>query len=139
MLISEFSKATGLSRETVRFYVRLGLLRPTTSTKGGRNPYQIFSDDDLQAAEVIRVGQSLGLALKEIAALDAERRELGIAPDRLSEILTGQLAGLEAKAAELDAMIRFVRAKIDWLAAGKQGPHPDLGKCGCPAPVKVKR
>ncbi|MCP2084894.1 UNVERIFIED_ORG: DNA-binding transcriptional MerR regulator [Paraburkholderia sediminicola] len=133
MLISDFARANGLSRETVRFYVRLGLLRPTTSSKGGRRPYQLFTDEDRQAAEVIRVGQSLGLSLKEIAALDTERRENGIPPDRLTDILKAQLAGLEAKAGELDTMIRFVRAKIEWLAAGGHGPHPNLGRCGCDA------
>ena len=55
MQISEFSRRTGLSRDTVRFYVRLGLLKPKTSAKGGSNPYQLFSDDDLQLAEVIRI------------------------------------------------------------------------------------
>jgi len=131
MLISAFAAATGLSRDTVRFYVRLGLLRPKTNGKGGRHPYQFFTGEDIQAAEVIRVGQSLGLSLKEIAALDTERRESGITSERLIEILSGQLARLEAKAADLAAMTSFVRAKIDWLVAGGRGSQPDFGKCGC--------
>jgi MerR family transcriptional regulator, copper efflux regulator len=131
MLISDFAGARGLSRDTVRFYVRLGLLRPRTSDKGGRHPYHFFTTEDVQTAEVIRVGQSLGLSLKEIAALDTERRESGITGERLIEILSGQLAGLEAKARELEKMTRFVRAKIDWLAAGGKGAHPNFGQCGC--------
>jgi DNA-binding transcriptional MerR regulator len=119
MLISDFAGATGLSRDTVRFYVRLGLLRPRTSDKGGRHPYHFFTTEDVQTAEVIRVGQSLGLSLKEIAALDTERRESGITGERLIEILSGQLASLEAKARELEKMTRFVRAKIGWLLAGR--------------------
>lgn len=138
MMISEFARTTGLSRETVRFYVRLGLLRPTTSGKGGIRPYQLFTSEDLQAAEVIRVGQSLGMSLKEIAALDTERREHGIPPDRLAEILKGQLVGLEAKAAELDRMIRFVRAKIDWLSAGRLSPHPAIAECGYDVPPEIR-
>lgn len=73
------------------------------------------------------MGQSLGLSLKAIAALDTERRETGFSPDRRTEILKGQLAGLEAKAAELDAMIRFVRAKIDWLGGRPAGLSPEFG------------
>ncbi len=43
MLISEFARATGLSRDTVRFYVRLGLLQTqATEKRGGRRPYQVF-------------------------------------------------------------------------------------------------
>jgi MerR family copper efflux transcriptional regulator len=131
MLISDFARVTGLNRETVRFYVRLGLLKPETSGKGGRHPYQFFTSEDVQAAEVIRVGQSLGLSLKEIAALDTERRETGITGERRIEIMGEQLARLEAKATELEAMISFVRAKIDWLTAGGRGSLPDFGKCGC--------
>ncbi|MFC3653393.1 MerR family transcriptional regulator [Dyella humi] len=131
MLISDFVFATGLPRETVRFYVRLGLLRPTTNGKGGRRPYQFFTEEDIQTAEVIQVGQSLGLSLKEIAALDTERREGGITPKRRIEILRDQLARLDAKAAELEAMTRFIRAKIDWLMANRHAPRPQFGKCGC--------
>jgi MerR family transcriptional regulator, copper efflux regulator len=132
MLISDFARVTGLTRDTVRFYARLGLLRPKTNGKGGRHPYQLFTDEDVQAAEAIRVGQSLGMSLKEIAALDGERRDGSITGERLMEILAGQLARLEAKAAELETMTSFVRAKIAWLAAGGQGSHPDFGSCARP-------
>jgi MerR family copper efflux transcriptional regulator len=87
----------------------------------------IFTGEDVQTAEVIRVGQSLGISLKEIAALDTERRENGIADDSLIEILSVQLGRLEAKALELETMTRFVRAKIDWLSAGERGRSRILG------------
>jgi hypothetical protein len=38
MLISEFVRRTGLARETVRYYVRFGLLQPQATQKGGRHP-----------------------------------------------------------------------------------------------------
>jgi len=131
MLISEFVVATGLSRDTVRYYVRLGLLQPVANGKGGRNPYQFFTIEDLRASEVIRVGQSLGLSLKDIAALDTERRAQGIEGVRLIEVLNQQLAQLDLKAAELDAMRRYLRAKIDWVRAGEPGSHPAFQPCGC--------
>jgi DNA-binding transcriptional MerR regulator len=59
----------------VRFYARLGLLRPQTNRKGGRHPYSGFTDKDVRAAEVIRISRSLGMSLKEIAAFNKERRE----------------------------------------------------------------
>jgi MerR family copper efflux transcriptional regulator len=75
MLISEFARITGLPRDTVRFYARLGLLQPKTNGMGGRHPYSFFTDKDIQAAEVIRIAQSLGMSLKEIAAFTEERRK----------------------------------------------------------------
>jgi DNA-binding transcriptional MerR regulator len=126
MLISEFAKATGLSKDTVRFYVRRGLIAPETGGKGGRNPYQIFGDTDVRDARVIRMAQSLGMSLKEIAALSREYRTGGISRSRGIEIMKGQLARLEEKAAEIDAMTSYLRAKIAWHKRGDKGPEPDF-------------
>ena len=131
MLISEFAAAAGLSRDTVRYYMRLGLLQPKTNGKGGSNPYHFFTGEDMQAVEVIRVGQALGWSLKDIAALESERRENGIDGARAVEILQEQLAQLEAKAAELARMTSTLRKKIDWLASGEHGAQPGFGVCGC--------
>jgi MerR family transcriptional regulator, copper efflux regulator len=127
MLISEFARVTGLTRDTVRFYARLGLLQPKTSGKGGRHPYSFFTDKDIQAAEVIRISQSLGMSLKEIAAFNEERRDGHLTCERRVEIMSAQLVRLEAKATELETMISYVRAKIDWLTRGQQGREPDFG------------
>ncbi len=126
MLISEFARVTRLTRDTVRFYARLGLLQPQTSRKGGRHPYSVFTDKDIQAAEVIRIAQSLGMSLKEIAAFNEERRKGHLSSERRVEIMSMQLVSLEAKATELEVMISYVRAKIDWLQGDQQGPEPDF-------------
>jgi len=124
MLISEFARVTGLTRDTVRFYARLGLLKPQTSGKGGRHPYSIFTEKDVQIAEVIRISQSLGMSLKEIAAFAEERRKGRLTSERRAEIMSAQLVSLEAKATELEVMISYVHAKIDYLKGGQRGPEP---------------
>jgi len=126
MLISEFARVTGLTRDTVRFYARLGLLQPKTNGKGGRHPYRDFTDEDIQAAEIIRIAQSLGMSLKEIAAFTKERLKGRLTNERRVEIMSAQLVSLEAKATELQLMISYVRAKIDWLSLGEQGQQPEL-------------
>lgn len=127
MLISEFARATGLTPDTIRFYVKRGLLAPETGSKGGRNPYQIFTADHVREARLIRMGQSLGLSLKEIAALGEEYRAGEITRERSIELMADQLARLEAKAAELDAMRGYLKAKLAWLRSGAAGPEPDFG------------
>jgi MerR family transcriptional regulator, copper efflux regulator len=132
MLISEFARETGLTTDTVRFYIRKGLLTPTTNGKGGRNPYQVFTAEHVRAAKFIRTAQSLGLSLKELAVIGEERCKGRITPARQINILGAQLAKLEGKAQEMDAMRRYLRAKIDWIAAGSQGAPPDFEKCAQP-------
>jgi len=71
--------------------------------------------------------QSLGLSLKEIAAIGEEDRAGGLSTERSIEIMSTQLARLEQKAAELALMAAYLRAKIGWLKGGKQEPEPELG------------
>jgi MerR family copper efflux transcriptional regulator len=126
MLISEFALKTVLSRETVRFYVRLGLLHPLTTQKGGRNPYHQFREEDLATAELIRIGQALGLSLKEIGALMEKRRKGKLPLKGRIEMMRAQLAQLDSKAIELERLRAYVRAKIDWQEHGEEGPEPAL-------------
>ncbi|HEY0333310.1 MAG TPA: MerR family transcriptional regulator [Stenotrophomonas sp.] len=131
MLISEFSEASALSRDTIRFYVGLGLLKPERGTQGGRNAYQQFTADDLQTAKVIRAGQSLGLSLSDIGLLEKERREHGLGEARRVDILRQQLVMLEQKKALLESATTYVAAKIEWLLAGGQGERPTFGTFEC--------
>ena len=125
MLISEFARATGLSTDTVRFYVRLGLLRPSMSALGGRNAYQLFTEGDVRAVGVIRLSQAAGLSLKEIVALSEERRAGRMTRRRRIEVVGAQIERLDARMAELRAMAKYLRLKCDWLASGEHGPEPE--------------
>ena len=126
MLISEFSRRAGLTSDTVRFYVRLGLLRPKQGTKGGQRPYQVFDAEHLQEALIIRTAQSLGMSLKEIAAISAARRAGQMTRDRSVAVLETQLERLQTKAAELEAMQGYLAAKSAWLRGGEKGAGPDF-------------
>ena len=118
MLISEFSRTAGLTPDTVRFYIRRGLLKPETSAKGGARPYQIFTAEHVEAARMIKLAQSLGFSLKEIGALAAEHQAGNMTPKRSREIMRRQLDKLEAKAAQLDGVISYLCAKVKWLDRG---------------------
>lgn len=124
MLISEFARRTGLGLDTVRYYVRRDLLRPEVGGKGGRNPYQIFSEADVRAAGFIRLGQALGLSLKEIASLLEEERVGRIDDARSLAILDGLRSRLLAKSDEIAGLVRYLDAKIAWIEAGSEGEPP---------------
>lgn len=127
MLISEFAARAGLSVDTVRFYIRKGLLAPVTGLKGGSNPYQLFTAEHLEAARVIRMAQGLGFTLREIGAL-AEEYNAGMTPARSLELMQFQLGKLEEKAAQLGAMIDYTRAKITWMQGDQHDAPPVFGE-----------
>lgn len=124
MLISEFARTSGLSVDTVRFYVRKGLLRPETTAKGGARPYQIFKAEHVEAAHIIRTAQSLGFSIKEIVALNEEYRAAGVSTKRSVAIMQSQIGRLQEKADQLAQLISYMRAKITWLEKGSRGPEP---------------
>jgi MerR family copper efflux transcriptional regulator len=126
MLISEFARATDLSRDTVRFYVKRGLLQPEAGRRGGANPYHEFSEADVATARLVRIAQSLGFTLAEIAALIEELRRTGHNRAHHIAILDERLNELTDKAARLDRVTAHLRAKIAWLKGGEQGPEPPL-------------
>ncbi|MBD9494649.1 MULTISPECIES: MerR family transcriptional regulator [unclassified Ensifer] len=131
MLISEFAKATELPVDTIRFYISKGLLKPERSAKGGSNPYQLFSQEDVTAARMIRLQQTLGYSLREIQALNDAYRAGESSPARTVEILQAQIARLEERKAALDAALSFLRGKVDWIKAGKPDTVPQLEDYRC--------
>lgn len=125
MLIAEFAHATGLPRETVRFYVRRGLLHPEQGRKGGSRPYQIFGAKDVELARIIRVHQALGSSLTEIGAMIADYTAEPENPARTETLLTDHIARLERQRNEIDGMLAFLKAKLEWMAR-QNGPPPQF-------------
>ena len=127
MQISEFSREAGISPDTVRFYVRRGLLKPETGMRGGSNPYQIFNRQHVEAAYLIRLAQSLGFTLREIATIATKLGAQGLTRKHKVEMLREQLEQLDSKAAKIERMTTYLRAKVKWMEGGERGPEPTLG------------
>ena len=64
MLVGELSQKTGLSKDTIRFYEKVGLLDATINR--GENNYRHYSDEALDRLTFIRRGKALGFTLSEI-------------------------------------------------------------------------
>lgn len=63
MLINEFSKKTGLTREGIRFYEKIGLLNVKRRKE---NSYREYSDKDILRINFINDLKELGFTLLEI-------------------------------------------------------------------------
>jgi MerR family transcriptional regulator, copper efflux regulator len=125
MMISTFARESGLSVDTVRFYVRRGLLHPEFGKKGSSRPYQTFSLLDVEKARIIRAGQALGLSLEEIGSFLKKRTFDGTEDDNLVlAFLADQRDQLTTRVAELQKLISFVDAKMAWLRDPDGGDPP---------------
>lgn len=65
MLIGKLATTVGVTKESIRHYTDIGLLKPTSKQAGTRY-YNDFSEDDLERLKWISLGKSLGFTLSEI-------------------------------------------------------------------------
>lgn len=62
MRIGEFAKRSGFAVDTVRFYEKVGLLKPAKKSNG----YRSYCDANVEEAEFINLAKSLGFNLRQI-------------------------------------------------------------------------
>lgn len=125
MRIAEFRRRTGLTRDAVRLYVKMGLLKPAVDPG---NRYQQFDEADVERADMIRTARLLGFSLGQMVPLAREYEAGRLDARRRLGVMRRQLAMVEAQVARIHAMRDYVRAKIAWMEAGEAGPEPCFGK-----------
>lgn len=103
MLIGELSKKTNVSRDTIRFYEKTGLIK--ADKKGRRsNNYREYSEKDLHRLQLILLLKEYGFTLGDIKSIlhqmEDDRDE---AYKELPAKIENRLADIEAKINELTA------------------------------------
>ena len=66
MIVSELARQAGISTHAVRYYARIGLLKPHRHPE---NKYKLFEFDDIHRLHFIRKAKELGFKLNEIEEL----------------------------------------------------------------------
>jgi MerR family transcriptional regulator, Zn(II)-responsive regulator of zntA len=61
--VKDLAKRCGVSGDCVRFYTKIGLLRPVRDPENG---YKLFSEQDVRRLKFIRIAKYLGFTLNEI-------------------------------------------------------------------------
>ena len=98
--IGELAAGSGLTRDTLRYYERLGLLSPPQRTSGG---FRVYPPQTLDRLRFIKQAQTLGLTLHEIHDLVTYQDQRGLKRcRRVRDLLRAKLAELQAKLIELE-------------------------------------
>jgi DNA-binding transcriptional MerR regulator len=85
MLIGELSKRSGLSRDTLRYYEKLGLL--TATSRNADNDYKHFGPAALDRLQHVQRLKDVGFTLREVRRLlvdDAASQPCAALPDQLA-------------------------------------------------------
>lgn len=121
MTIRDLAEQVGCTPDAVRYYERLGLLRPPPRSPGGHRRYDVR---DRRRLLLVRRGRMLGLPLKEIRQLLALADD---APEPCVAVRTLTLRHLDEVQRRITEL-RRCEANLKRLAAAcEAGPGP-----GCP-------
>ncbi|MET7642547.1 MerR family transcriptional regulator [Streptomyces sp. NPDC005426] len=113
MRIGELAAQTGMTRDTLRFYEKIGLIEGQRLTNG----YRDFGPETVAWLHYVRTAQTLGFSLAEIA--------------RTGERLSGAPDVAEALSALFEEKIQLVDARMAQLATLRADLAERVGT-GCP-------
>lgn len=116
LTIGRLGTLADIQPKTLRYYDRVGLIRPATRTPAG---YRVYAEDAVQRLRFIRRAKALGMTLADIRRILAVRDEgaapcqhvLALVGDNLAKV-EGQIAHLERLRADLRRLQRLLKDEI---------------------------
>jgi DNA-binding transcriptional MerR regulator len=111
MLIGEFAQAVDSTKDTVRFYTRLGLLTAGERSAGQRT-YADYDEAQIERFTFIEQCKALGFTLQEIGDALAERDAGSLTALRQQALLEEKLRSIEDRITALRQAEDRLRAKL---------------------------
>ncbi|SCG64826.1 DNA-binding transcriptional regulator, MerR family [Micromonospora echinaurantiaca] len=108
MRIGELAAQAGMTRDTIRFYEKVGLV----SGRRLPNGYRDFPAETVPWLAYVRTAQALGFTLAEIARHGAELRDAPDAAEALSALFADKIQVIDARMAELAALRADLQARV---------------------------
>ncbi|MBL8165485.1 MAG: MerR family transcriptional regulator [Anaerolineae bacterium] len=111
MRIGELSRRSGLSIDTIRFYEKRGLL-DETHLRRSENRYRDYSESTVERLALIKATQAAGFTLAEIVELFRQWESNQLTDERIALYLQKKCDEIAVKIAELQAVQRYLEAKL---------------------------
>ena len=128
MLIGELSKKTGLSRDTIRFYEKKGLIKVGRRERRVNN-YKEYSDSTLRRLLLFVKIKSYGFTLNEcaeiISLIDANLATC----DRVSKVADDKIIVIDNKIRELTELRNLLKDSVENCNTGCCGPKAEDANC----------
>jgi DNA-binding transcriptional MerR regulator len=126
--IGEAAARVGLTPKALRFYDRLGLVRPASRSTAG---YRLYSEEDINALRLIKTAKHAGLALGQIRSLLPlhNAHDCGEFRAQMAELIEDQLRSLQGqieRLQEIQAALDLKRRQLQTTCRPLRGDA-----CGC--------
>jgi MerR family transcriptional regulator, copper efflux regulator len=114
MLIGKLAEATGVSRDTIRFYERKGMIKGHISP-GTTNSYRQYDEQIVDRIRVIKQAQHFGFTLTEIAKLIDEFGSGRMPKKKQIWVMEEKIAMVQAKLDELTKTRDYLIEKLSFI------------------------
>jgi DNA-binding transcriptional MerR regulator len=106
--IGELAARSGVSRDAIRFYEKIGLV----SGRRLANGYRDFPPESVPWLQYVRTAQALGFSLAEIARTGEELRDAPDAAEALSALFEEKIKVVDARMAQLAKLRAELEARV---------------------------
>ncbi|MEU3552786.1 MerR family transcriptional regulator [Streptomyces fragilis] len=121
MRIGELAARSGLSRDAIRFYEKVGLV----SGQRLANGYRDFPPETVPWLEYVRTAQTLGFSLAEIARTGEELRDAPDTAQALSALFEAKIKVVDARMTQLADLRAELQARVgSGCPLGARTPAP---------------
>lgn len=103
MRIGELAEQTGMTRDAIRFYERIGLIRSERGPEG-RHGYRRYDASTVRRLGLIKQAKALGFSLGEIQELLDAWANHSFRPEQKRAILVDKIGVVDRKIRELQAL-----------------------------------
>ena len=110
MLIGKVSEKTGFSRDTIRYYEKLGLIQ--SDNQGRFNHYRYYSEAVIKRLLTIKKIKDFGFTLQETQNLLVLFEASVLDHERGKKYLRKKLEGIDAKIKELESIKKKLESVI---------------------------
>lgn len=123
MNIGEAASAAGVTPKMIRHYESLGLIPQVERTEAG---YRLYTAREVEMLRFVRQARALGFSIEQIQSLLALWRDEHRQSRSVKELARRQLADLEQRQRELDAMRSTLAALVEECAGDERACCPIL-------------
>jgi Cu(I)-responsive transcriptional regulator len=125
MNIGEAAAAAGVTPKMIRHYESLGLIPRAERTDAG---YRLYTSREVQMLRFVRQARALGFSIDQIQSLLALWRDERRESRAVKELARRQLAELEERQRELDAMRSTLSSLVEDCAGDERSCCPILAR-----------
>ena len=117
LTIGGLARAGEVPTSTVRYYERVGLLRPSARSPSN---YRLYSQEDLHRLRFIRAAQAIGFTLDDVKELLRPAR-----CEKVQELIERRLGHVAGRMRDLRHVQRVLHRSLEVCRA-----HEQSGRCG---------